>query len=114
MKIDGTALEDEAELSADVVVVGAGPAGIVTALEVASEGFTVILIESGGEKFDPRIQRSAEASEWDPRRHAEVSMATRRQVGGASVIWGRRCVPYYPVDFDQPEFRAQRQLASLL
>jgi choline dehydrogenase-like flavoprotein len=29
-----------------------------------------------------------------------MSLATRRQIGGTSTIWGGRCVPYDPVDFD--------------
>ena len=38
MIISVDALPDNATLSADLAVVGAGPAGIVTALEVASKG----------------------------------------------------------------------------
>jgi len=33
-----------------------------------------------------------------------MSRATRRQVGGASAIWGGRCVPYDPVDFDRGSY----------
>jgi choline dehydrogenase-like flavoprotein len=87
-------------LDADLAVVGAGPAGIVTALEVANAGFDVVLVESGERRYRPEIQRLADAAAWDPHRHAPMSMATRRQVGGASVIWGGRCVPFDPVDFE--------------
>ncbi|MDQ6607643.1 MAG: FAD-dependent oxidoreductase, partial [Actinomycetota bacterium] len=86
---------------ADVVVVGAGPAGIVTALELAQGGLEVLLIESGGQRFDEGAQRLADAAEWDPELHAEMSMAVRRQLGGTSVIWGGRCVPYDPIDFER-------------
>jgi hypothetical protein len=88
-------------VSADVAVVGAGPAGIVTALELADRGLEVLLIESGRGRFSAKAQRLADAAAWDPRRHAPMSMATRRQVGGASVIWGGRCVPYDPIDFER-------------
>lgn len=88
-------------LSADVAVVGSGPAGIVTALELANSGFTVIMLESGRRRFDPDIQRLADAARWDPQRHAPMSMAIRRQVGGTSTIWGGRCVPYDRIDFEQ-------------
>jgi choline dehydrogenase-like flavoprotein len=90
-------------MMADVLVVGAGPAGIVTALELAQGGLEVLLLESGGQRFDEGAQRLADAAEWDPERHAEMSMAVRRQVGGTSVIWGGRCVPYDPVDFERRE-----------
>lgn len=100
MIIDGRGVEPGTTLTGDVVVVGAGPAGIVVALEVASQGFDVLLLESGGEAFSSEVQSLADAGELDANLHAAMSIATRRQVGGASVIWGGRCVPYDPVDFD--------------
>ena len=90
-------------LTADVAVVGAGPAGIVTALELADGGLEVLLIESGQRRFSSDIQRLADAAS-ETELHAPMSMATRRQVGGASVIWGGRCVPYDPVDFERRDF----------
>jgi choline dehydrogenase-like flavoprotein len=98
--IDGTRIEPETTLTADLVVVGAGPAGIVVALEIANQGFDVLLIESGSERFSREVQSLSDAGELDPDLHAPMSIASRRQVGGASVIWGGRCVPYDPVDFD--------------
>lgn len=90
----------DAALSAHLVVVGAGPAGIVTALEVAEAGFDVLLVESGGSGYDAETQALGDAAAWDRTLHAPMSIATRRQIGGASAIWGGRCVPYDPVDFD--------------
>jgi hypothetical protein len=101
--VDGRALVDRSELRGEVVVVGAGPAGIVTALELADAGLDVILIESGEWKHDPRSQRLGDAELVDAHRHAPSSLTNRRQVGGTSVIWGGRCVPFDPVDFDRRE-----------
>ncbi|HYM21641.1 MAG TPA: GMC family oxidoreductase [Vicinamibacterales bacterium] len=98
MIIDGQGVD--ASLSADVAVVGAGPAGIVTALEVADGGLDVLLIESGHTHPDKAIQSLGDAAALDESLHAPMSMATRRQVGGASAIWGGRCVPFDRVDFD--------------
>ena len=42
------ALRDDVGMAADLAVVGAGPAGIVVALEAAKQGISVVLIESGG------------------------------------------------------------------
>ena len=86
-------------MAADLAVVGAGPAGIVVALEAAKQGISVVLIESGGRAFDQNAQELAEAAQWDRRRHAPLSLSTRRQVGGTSNIWGGKCVPFDPVDF---------------
>ena len=84
-------------------MIGAGPAGIAIALEVANDGFDVVLVESGYSKLDPNTQELAEAAEWDPALHAPMSMSVRRQLGGTSTIWGGRCVPYDRVDFERRE-----------
>jgi choline dehydrogenase-like flavoprotein len=86
------------QLRAEVAVVGAGPAGIVTALELARQGHRVLLLESGDGTFDPQTQRLGDTIEGDPL-HAPMSLATRRQLGGASNLWGGRCVPFDPIDF---------------
>ena len=101
---DFTSVHDEVAVQASVAVVGAGPAGIVTALELARRGVDVVLLESGGPTFDAEAQELVEAARWDQRRHAPMSMAVRRQIGGTSTIWGGRCVPYDPVDFDSRHF----------
>jgi len=89
---------------ADVVVVGAGPGGISLALDLARSGVDVTLVESGHVRHHERIQRLGDAAELDPQRHAPMSEATRRQLGGASVIWGGRCVPYDRIDFERRSF----------
>ena len=93
----------DVELDADVAVVGAGPAGIVTALELADAGLSVLLIESGRARFDSRTQSLAKA-EIANRLHADMTLTTRRVLGGASTIWGGRCVPFDPIDFEQRSF----------
>jgi choline dehydrogenase-like flavoprotein len=86
-------------IEADVAIVGAGPAGIVIGLELAEAGHRVVLLESGGARFDPQAQRLGDAVGADPH-HVDLSLATRRQLGGASNIWGGRCVPFDPIDFE--------------
>jgi choline dehydrogenase-like flavoprotein len=92
--LDGDICIDE-----ELAVIGAGPAGIVVALEAARYGLSVVLLESGNRSFDPAVQELSEAAEWDHHRHAPLSLAVRRQLGGTSVIWGGRCVPFDAVDF---------------
>jgi hypothetical protein len=104
MFINAEALQGETTFNSDVAVVGAGPAGIVLALELAKAGRDVILIESGYLQFSEAIQKLGEADYCDPQFHAPMSECTRRQLGGTSVIWGGRCVPYDPVDFDQRDY----------
>jgi choline dehydrogenase-like flavoprotein len=92
-------LGHDISIDTELVVIGAGPAGIVCALEAAAHGISVVLLESGDQSFNPGVQSLAEAAEWDRHRHAPQSLSTRRQVGGTSNIWGGRCVPFDPADF---------------
>jgi GMC oxidoreductase/FAD binding domain len=97
-------LPDRLTLTADLAVVGAGPAGIVVALEAAHRGFDVVLVESGQEGFDQEAQELADADDWDAGLHPSMQLTTRRQLGGTSVIWGGKCVPYDEIDFDHRPF----------
>jgi choline dehydrogenase-like flavoprotein len=85
-----------------VAVVGAGPAGIVVALELARAGHRVLLLESGGDAYDSEIQGLGDSAGGDSL-HVAMSLASRRQIGGATNLWGGRCVPFDPVDFDPRE-----------
>jgi choline dehydrogenase-like flavoprotein len=92
-------------IEADVAVVGAGPAGIAISLELARAGHDIVLIESGDFGFDVEAQRLGDTVGEDPH-HVDMSLATRRQVGGASNIWGGRCVPFDPIDFEPRQIAA--------
>jgi choline dehydrogenase-like flavoprotein len=98
MHIDSSEIASGSSLTADVAVVGAGPAGIVVALELARSGHRVLLIDSGGHSRRAETQRLGDLAGRD-RAHVPMSLATSRQLGGASNLWGGRCVPFDPVDF---------------
>lgn len=92
-------LTEGSTLTADVVVIGGGPMGIVTGLELADAGHRVLLTESGSLKFDRETQALAAQAGNDPW-HASSDVAIRRQLGGTSTLWGGRCVPFDPIDFE--------------
>lgn len=83
----------------EVVVVGAGPAGIVQALELRRRGVAVTMLAGGDDGFDSGFQAMADAEIADPRRHAPMGMAVRRALGGTSLLWGGRCVAFDEGDF---------------
>jgi choline dehydrogenase-like flavoprotein len=96
--LDAHQLPSGSGIDTDVAVVGAGPAGIVLALELARANVRVALIESGGDRWDAAAQWLGDAAHDDPPHHP-MSLTTRRQVGGATNLWAGRCVPFDPIDF---------------
>lgn len=83
----------------EVIVIGAGPAGIVQALELRRRGIPVTMLAGGGDGFDAGFQAMADAEIADTRRHAPMGMAVRRALGGTSLLWGGRCVAFDDGDF---------------
>ncbi|HWT51275.1 MAG TPA: hypothetical protein VN113_03740, partial [Caulobacter sp.] len=88
----------------DICVVGAGPLGIALALACRKRSLSVLLLESGTEDATPEKAALSEARIADEKRHASMSVAVRRALGGTSRWWGGRCVPYDDVDFEQRGF----------
>jgi choline dehydrogenase-like flavoprotein len=53
--------------------------------------------------YNAEFQALADAEIADPRRHAPMQIAVRRALGGTSLLWGGRCVPFDDIDFtDRP------------
>ena len=87
----------------DVCIIGAGAAGITLARRLVQRGHTVSLLESGGLDFEQETQ--------DLYRGANVGMpyydldqSRLRFFGGTVSIWGGRCVPLDPIDFERREW----------
>src|SRR4051794_18184634 len=108
MLVDARAAGEAGALEADVCVVGAGPAGITLALELARLGCRVCLLESGGRApADAPEELSAGKSVgyW----YYPLADTRARALGGTSVRWlsapadaaeGWRARPLDPVDFE--------------
>ncbi|HVH79094.1 MAG TPA: GMC oxidoreductase [Stellaceae bacterium] len=82
-----------------MLIVGAGPAGIVQALELRRHGIDVVMLAGGADGFDTNFQGQADAEIADEQRHAPMQIAVRRALGGTSLLWGGRCVPFDDIDF---------------
>ncbi|MDA8232751.1 MAG: GMC family oxidoreductase [Magnetospirillum sp.] len=99
MIIKGSELPEGGRIEADVAIVGGGPAGITLALELADSGLQVLLMEGGGGRTSPRAD-SFTGEVADGTRHPPLTLYRHRGLGGASALWGGRCVPFAPVDFE--------------
>jgi choline dehydrogenase-like flavoprotein len=90
------------ELAAEICIVGAGPAGITLALELARAGRRVLLVESGGRGVVPAAQELNEGRTLGL--PALPLTETRyRALGGSTVRWEGRCLTLDPVDFERRE-----------
>jgi choline dehydrogenase-like flavoprotein len=88
-------------LQADVCIVGAGAAGIPLALSLSGKGLTVLLLEAGERTQDPKAQKHYEGEVADERMHSPLHRYRLRGLGGSTSLWGGRCMPYDPIDFEE-------------
>ncbi|TFZ00001.1 FAD-dependent oxidoreductase [Ramlibacter rhizophilus] len=88
-------------LQADVCIVGAGPAGVAVALSLADTGLSVLLLEAGRKPGDKAAQALYEGEVADEALHSPAHRYRQRGLGGSSAIWGGRCMPYDPIDFER-------------
>ena len=92
-------IHDEVVGPADVAIVGSGPAGLKTALDLADAGLKVLLIDSGPDGVNDAAQRLSDAELVNESFHAPMALSVRRGFGGTSRLWGGRAVPFDGVDF---------------
>jgi choline dehydrogenase-like flavoprotein len=101
---DANRVESGQTLHADVCIVGAGAAGISLALQLAGTGRSVLLLESGSLAPDPATQALYEGEVADERLHSPLHRYRQRRFGGSTTIWGGRCAPFDPIDFEAREY----------
>lgn len=98
MIVNATGLDPSGPLTADICIVGAGPAGITIALDCARAGLHVIVLESGGRRPDQASQALCRGELAGGTRHPPPDQFRRRGLGGSTSVWGGRCVPLDPMD----------------
>ena len=85
----------------DVCVVGAGPAGLATALALGAAGRSVTLLESGGFRSSRRAQELNDG-DHEGEEYLGLARTRHRQVGGTANTWsvpvqGERGAKYVPL-----------------
>ena len=114
MIFDARRLPDQEQLHTDICVIGTGPAGSIIATELASAGFEVLVLESGGEEYNPDAQALASGyTSGDPTPATDESR--QRQLGGTSHLWNNgmggdtlafRCGMLSSIDFEKRDWVA--------
>ena len=100
MIVDANTVESGALLPVDVCVVGGGAAGISLALSLSGQGLTVVLLESGHAIAHAPTQALYAGEVSDERMHSPPDKYRQRRMGGSTTIWGGRCMPLDPIDFE--------------
>jgi choline dehydrogenase-like flavoprotein len=101
---DARAVSDGAVLTTDICIVGAGAAGITLALELAAANRDVLLLESGGRRAERATQRLYQGEVADAQLHSPPHRYRQRRFGGSTTIWGGRCAPFDPIDFERRDY----------
>lgn len=102
--LDTCELPNGHPLDADLCIVGAGPAGISLALELSQSGLKILLLEAGGQAFEADSQQLYDGEVADGRLHSPPDRYRQRRFGGTTTIWGGRCTPYDPIDFEVRDY----------
>lgn len=97
------ALERGGDAEFDVVVVGAGPAGITVARGIAAPGRKVALLEAGGMEHPDDDQIALYDGETTGLGYPIIA-SRQRYFGGTSNHWGGWCRPLDPIDFAKREW----------
>jgi choline dehydrogenase-like flavoprotein len=95
-------------LTTQLCIVGAGADGFTLALQFIGSGIDVLLLEGGGAGEESESQSLYRGEVVDATLHSAPDRYRRRQFGGSTTIWGGRCMPFDPIDFEtRPWMAAQ-------
>lgn len=97
-------VESDTELSFDLCIIGAGPAGLTLALELASLGIRICVLEAGGNSFSKVSQDFFRGAVNGTQREEQLHSYRYRRLGGTSTAWGGRCLRYDPIDFERRDY----------
>lgn len=100
MIIDGRLKDGLPETGYDLIIIGAGPAGLTLAQELGDTGLRIALLESGGEVYDDGAQ-SLNQGRIEGHDSYDLDTSRLRFLGGTSNHWGGQCTPFDRIDFER-------------
>lgn len=96
--IDLHTIVSDQQFESDLLIVGAGIAGLVLADAMRGSGRRVDVLEAGGETLEPTSQ-ALYAAEMAGSPHHGTTEGRFRVYGGSSTRWGGQLLPLVPHDF---------------
>ncbi|NYF79917.1 GMC oxidoreductase [Granulicella arctica] len=91
----------QSPLQTDVCVIGAGPAGLTIATELAQTRHSVLVLESGGERRENDFAAGLnEIESVGAPREMDTRKVRNRVLGGTSHTWSGRCTPLDAIDYE--------------
>ncbi len=88
---------------ADVVLIGAGAAGILLAIKLSRQGKSVLVLESGHFGEDEKKQALNEVEQTGKILNNAI-WGRKRAVGGTTIAWGGQSLPFTSIDFEKREW----------
>jgi choline dehydrogenase-like flavoprotein len=102
-----SSIPSDSQLEADICIIGSGAAGIAVALSLAGRGLNIVVLESGTEVFSKKTQNLYAGKLADEKLHSPPDKYRHRRFGGSTAIWGGRCMPFDPIDFESRDYIPQ-------
>lgn len=92
-------LDTASPLSADICIIGSGAAGVALAREFIGSKQTVLVLEGGGGRHEPRTHELYR-SHVVGLPHTGIHEGRARTLGGTTTLWAGQALPLCPIDFE--------------
>jgi len=102
--LDARTLPDGHTLTPDLAIIGGGPAGVTLALALKDAPITILLLEAGGEEFDPAVQDAYKGATDGDAPYWNLDESRLRYFGGSSNHWGGWNRPLDSLDFEKRDW----------
>lgn len=97
---DARSIIPDSLIEADLCIVGGGAAAISLALEYMNSGKQVVMIPGGGPNQSASAIDLYRGKASPSGSHEPLEENRLRMWGGTTTVWGGRCVPFDPIDFE--------------